>query len=286
MSGDSEATPERRWFGVHLPHHRFRHHDSLVHALEDLDDDTREQVKDILTVPGTDGPLRTIWDVLDNAGHATGGEAEKLIPFLHNLYSSKAYTYRLSDALWRGSRPSPEKIQDLYDYGVHETVNLCAEMRHGDAPIIQAAGLEDHVGTSHIRVTDGEVPEDWQVVALLDLLQVRTAWPVYLHCEQGVGRTGVMTACYRMAVMGWDGAAALAEAERFGCHIPTQRAYVTEFSRRLQENQTDRSLKSTLGDYPLRPLGSVQPTEQQLASTVDSCLDEPPLGAAGTARIG
>jgi hypothetical protein len=277
-----DSADGRGVFAVHLPHHRFRHHDSLVHALEDMDDEVREQVRDILDVPGNVGPLRSVWDVLENAGRATAGEAEKLLPFLHDLYSSKGYTYPLAPALWRGSRPSPEKVQDLYHhYGVRQTVNLCAEMRHGDQPIIHAAGLDTQVDTFHIRITDGEIPEDWQVVALLDLLQDRTKWPAYLHCEQGVGRTGVMAACYRTAVMGWSGDAALAEATRFGLRIPMQEAYIAQFATRLEENHADGRHQPTLGRYPLLPPGSVEPTEAQQAANVASCLDAAPVPPPG-----
>ena len=38
--------------------------------------------------------------------------------------------------------------------------------------------------------------------------------PCYVHCEAGKGRTGVASACYRMAVEGWPPEKAIAEGMR------------------------------------------------------------------------
>ena len=41
-------------------------------------------------------------------------------------------------------------------------------------------------------------------------------WRVLVHCKDGVDRTGMIVAIYRMTPEGWTSNDALAEAERFG----------------------------------------------------------------------
>jgi len=79
--------------------------------------------------------------------------------------------------------------------------------------------------------------------------------------------------CYRMAVMGWSAADALAEAERFGCSVPMQLAFIQAFGAQLETQYQVRVSNQPLPDvpmslYPLLPPGSVVPTAQELAATV------------------
>jgi hypothetical protein len=98
------------------------------------------------------------------------------------------------------------------------------EMPNGDNELIAAAELEGKMQTAHISIVDNTPPTSDQVTELLAQL-ARSATPVYVHCEAGVGRTGVMVACYRMS-QGWTLADALGEAKLFGCQMPDQLAFI------------------------------------------------------------
>ncbi len=153
------------------------------------------------------------------------------------------------------------------------TVNLCDEMTGGDGPLIEQAGLAGQLVTHHIPIADMNPPRLAQVVALLDLLTGPESVRTYVHCEAGKGRTGVMTACYRLAVMGWSTADALTEAPNFGCSVPMQQAFIQAFGAMLQA--ADRAgggqeSSSALGAYPLRSLGSVTATIAELTASVAS----------------
>lgn len=183
-------------------------------------------------------------------------------PLLHFLsrYPVTPYTYQVSELVSRGQRPDARKLSDL---AVHQryraTINLCAEMAEGDVPAIAEAGLTGVLRTVRIPITDMETPTLGQVAEILDLLSGPGAELTYLHCEAGRGRTGVAIACYRMAVMGWGAADALSEAVNFGCSVPKQQAFIGEFGEMLLAG---------VGRYPLRLLGSVSPTPDQLAATL------------------
>ena len=96
----------------------------------------------------------------------------------------------------------------------------------------------------------------------------------YLHCEAGIGRTGVMTACYRMAVMGWSPQDAQLEAVNFGCAAPDQLGFIQKFGRKLQQGDPG------LPGYPREPLGSHSLT----ASERDETIAKAAVASGVTAR--
>ena len=237
----------------------------FAHALEDLPDDVLDQAE---LIEGAQPGLSLRRRVLDDCATAaldTFGTLEQA-PLLHFLsrYPVTPYTYQVSAEVSRGQRPDAAKLALLSAGGFASTINLCAEMDGGDAPAIVAAGLGGVLSTRHFPVTDMESPTVEQLTEILDLLSVPGAAPTYVHCEAGKGRTGVVIACYRMAVMGWDVADALVEAANFGCTPPAQLAFIREFGGTLAAGP----LGAAVGRYPLLPLGSVQATLEQLTATV------------------
>jgi protein-tyrosine phosphatase len=206
-------------------------------ALEDIPEDMHESVLMILTHPAEDTSLgKRIVDVVKNAGAGGWGEIEDItkiqelirrlavLHVLSFLATNTPYTYRVDGRLIRGSRPTPEKLQRLYAGGCRATINLCEEMDDGDQGLIRDAHLPGPMDTRHIKITDNTAPESAQVKQLFDHLQSLDA-QVYIHCEAGVGRTGVMVACYRMAT-GWAPPEASHEARQFGCSVPDQMAFI------------------------------------------------------------
>jgi Cyclin-dependent kinase inhibitor 3 (CDKN3) len=239
----------------------------FVHAFEDLPDEIRSQAAEIA---GSGVSLRRrIMDSLETAVLDSYGALEQ-VPLLHFLsrYPVTSYTYQVSDLVSRGQRPNAGKLLQLADR-VSITINLCAEMTDGDRPAIAEAGLTATMRTHHIPVTDMETPTIAQLAEILDLLSGPDAERTYLHCEAGRGRTGVATACYRMAVAGWGANDALTEAVNFGCCIPKQQGFIREFGEMLQTG-------SIRGKYPLRPVGSVSPSPAQLAATIHTAAEPKP----------
>lgn len=248
----------------------------ISHALEDLPPGARTQVSRIADLPPGLALRQKIIDELENAGLESYGQLERvrLLRFLSD-YPVTAYTYDVSPVMSRGERPTAAKLADLVGPGRYlGTVNLCAEMTGGDGPLIEQAGLTGKLATWHVPVVDMYPPAVPQVIAVLDLLTGPPGGRMYVHCEAGKGRTGVATACYRMAVMGWSLADALTEAKNFGCSVPRQQAFIQAFGVMLQGHDPTKAgggAIDELGRYPLRPLGSVRATVEELAATIASC---------------
>jgi protein tyrosine phosphatase (PTP) superfamily phosphohydrolase (DUF442 family) len=140
-------------------------------------------------------------------GDAATGWAQPLDePGLPNLY-------RVSDELYRGAQPTAEGMQRLKEMGVRTVVNL--RSFHSDRDEIGETGL----GYEHITMKAYH-PEDKEVVRFLRIVNDPARQPVFVHCQHGADRTGLMAAVYRVAVQGWTKDQAIAEMTRggFGFH--------------------------------------------------------------------
>lgn len=237
----------------------------FAHALEDLPAAVRGQAAEIAaTEPRLSFRQRVLGDI-ETAGLDLYGTLEQapLLRFLAD-YPVTPYTYQLTALVARGQRPDAEKLAVLAARGFRGTVNLCAEMDEGDDPAIAAAGLTGVLRTRHVPVTDMEPPTAAQVTEILDHLSEPGAGLTYVHCEAGKARTGVVIACYRMAVLGWSAADALTEAVNFGCSVPGQQAFILGFGQLLLAGGP------AAGRYPLLAPGSVIPAPALLAATLAS----------------
>jgi len=235
-------------------------------AFEDIPEDMHESVRTLLMHPTEDKSLRQhVIDVAKNAAGGGWGEIEQVtnkltcLHILSHLGHHAPYTYRVDSKVIRGSRPTPDKLKRLNAAGCGATVNLCKEMTNGDAELIDAAGLTGEMQTLHISITDNTPPDHGQVDELITYLE-SSPGRVYVHCEAGVGRTGVMVACYRM-FQGWPLADALCEAKQFGCSMPDQLAFI--------ENQASAPRSA-------RPSQDDQPTEEKLRETAP--MNKDPVG--------
>jgi protein-tyrosine phosphatase len=235
-------------------------------AFEDIPEDMHETVRVVLMRPADDTSLRArVVDVAANVAGGGWGDIEEVtgrLAYLHMLSTlsiHSPYTYRVDDKTIRGSRPTPDKLRRLYAGGCRATVNLCREMPQGDHDLIRDAGLAGQMATTHIQITDNTPPTPADVDKLIACLK-NSDGTVYVHCEAGVGRTGVMVACYRMA-QGWTLANALLEAKQFGCAMPDQLAFIE-----------DRAS----GAATLLTSAALQPSDEVLRQT--AAMNKDPMG--------
>jgi protein tyrosine/serine phosphatase len=77
-------------------------------------------------------------------------------------------------------------------------------------------------------------PTDEQVERALAIIDARENWPVFVHCQRGADRTGVVIAAYRISHEQWTDEQAIAEAKRFGLAVVQFRKkdYISDYSKR------------------------------------------------------
>jgi len=118
---------------------------------------------------------------------------------------------RVSEVLCRGAQPTREGFVHLSEMGVKTVVNL--RSIHSDRELLRGLGLN----YIHISFKPWHM-EDEDVLEFLSVVTDPGFQPVFVHCAEGVDRTGCMVAVYRMCVDGWDVEEAIEEMHRFGFH--------------------------------------------------------------------
>ena len=121
--------------------------------------------------------------------------------------------HRVTADLYRGAQPTAEGMRQLKAMGIKTVVDL--RSFHSDLDEIGDTGL------AYERIAmKAWHPEDEDVIRFLQIVTDESRTPVFVHCQHGADRTGLLCAVYRVALCGWSKAEAIREMKEggFGFH--------------------------------------------------------------------
>ncbi len=153
------------------------------------------------------------------------------IPGVHNAG-------KINDHLYRGSQPSLHELSELKKIGVTAVIDLRAEFpqtAEQERIRVEALGMRFH----RIPIGGFSNPNDSDLVRFFQVLRDSSSQAVFVHCEFGRDRTGVMIAAYRIAFENWSSDQALAEMMQFGFNSawhPSMITFVRNLPLRLQSD--------------------------------------------------
>jgi protein tyrosine/serine phosphatase len=118
---------------------------------------------------------------------------------------------QVNERYYRGAQPKGSDYADLHALGIRTVVNLTDDGDATEAGLVEAQGMK----LVRIPMTTRVIPTAEQIAQFLRVVGDSASQPVYVHCQGGRHRTGVMTAIYRMATDGWDAPKAFAEMKQY-----------------------------------------------------------------------
>ena len=157
---------------------------------------------------------------METTGHKEKNWAEPIeLPGVPNLY-------KVSGDLYRGAQPSAEGMRQLKKLGIKTILNLRFIL--SDRSKIKDTGLDyEHINMTTLYMTDTNV------VRFLKIVTDRNRTPVFVHCRQGIDRTGTMCALYRIFVQGWSKDEAIEEMTKGGFAHRRPYSVVVNYVRNL-----------------------------------------------------
>jgi protein tyrosine/serine phosphatase len=118
---------------------------------------------------------------------------------------------RVNANYYRGAQPSGRDYADLAGIGIKTVIDLTQDGDPAEPSIVQREGMKFF----RIPMTTHETPSAAKLAQFLTLVNDPANQPVYVHCQGGRHRTGVMTAVYRMTNDGWTADRAFAEMKQY-----------------------------------------------------------------------
>lgn len=140
---------------------------------------------------------------------------------------------KVNDTLYRGGRPTEEGLQYLVAQGVVTDIDLQGGdyvdpklndyFEQGEAPqaIADEKATAEKLGLVFYNfplnsVDDVTSQEDAMIDQALEIMNDQKQQPVFVHCQHGKDRSGLLVALYRIKYMGWSIGAAHKEWEAYG----------------------------------------------------------------------
>lgn len=112
--------------------------------------------------------------------------------------------HRIGPGVYRGAQPEAVGLAALKAMGIKTIVTLRVDQPLDDA--IRYEGFDyEHITTLPF------LPSESAVVRFLRIVSDPARQPVFVHCQRGADRTGLMCAAYRVVVQGWSREAAVEE---------------------------------------------------------------------------
>ena len=104
--------------------------------------------------------------------------------------------------------PAWRLVEECRRLGIRTVVDF----RMGSEKVDAEAATLSEIGVKHAHLPTGQVPPPEVVEAFLEIMSDEGNHPVLIHCQHGVGRTGLHAAIYRMEFQGWSNRCARFEA--------------------------------------------------------------------------
>ncbi len=128
---------------------------------------------------------------------------------------------QVSPVLYRGGRPKEAGIRQLRRIGIKTIVSLESEWLNRqpgeldkERQSVKAAGMQHY--WMPIHPVSG--PTLRELDAVLAVIAASNDQPVFVHCDHGNDRTGIVIAAWRVRIQGWSFDEAYAEMMRAGFH--------------------------------------------------------------------
>jgi protein tyrosine/serine phosphatase len=141
---------------------------------------------------------------------------------------------QINENYYRGAQPETRDYADLAALGVRTVIDLTRNGRDDERHHVERVGMQFY----RIPLTTSDRPSVTAVNQFLKLVTDPDNFPVYVHCQGGRHRTGVMTAVYRMTQDGWNADRAYQEMKRYRFEgffgHPTLKKFVYEYYSRLR----------------------------------------------------
>jgi protein tyrosine/serine phosphatase len=118
---------------------------------------------------------------------------------------------QINDGYFRGSQPKGDDYSSLASIGVKMVIDLTRDGEAAENDLVQHAGMK----FVRIPLTTSAAPPAVAVSQFLALVNDPVNQPVYVHCQGGRHRTGIMTALYRVTHDGWSADRAFAEMKEY-----------------------------------------------------------------------
>lgn len=165
------------------------------------------------------GLFVVLWLLLTGTAAA---QTEPSYPELPNFH-------QVNRQLYRGAQPKPGGLRRLVALGVKTIINLRGEGDQSRAEQLEAEALG--LRYYNIPMTRAGRPTDEQVERALSLINATENQPVFVHCQKGQDRTGLIIAVYRITHDGWTSEQAKAEANHYGMRIwqVAKKNYISDY---------------------------------------------------------
>ena len=152
---------------------------------------------------------------------------------------------KVTPTLFRGAQPAREGFEALAKMGIDIVVDARGDRTNGEGKEASRLGMK-YVAIPWRCAS----PQDDVFIRFLKLLQENPGKKVFVHCQLGADRTGMMIASYRMAGEGWSADDAMREMQHFGFTFPHHficpglAHYEQSFPDRLKSNPAFKDLRS------------------------------------------
>ena len=116
---------------------------------------------------------------------------------------------QVNNELYRGAQPDLKAMQQLKVLGIKSIINL--RMMNDVWKGEKGAATSVSMVYTNIPFAPLSAPTDAQIATVLAAIDAMPK-PVFVHCQYGIDRTGLVIACYRIQHDHWPNSKALKEA--------------------------------------------------------------------------